>query len=220
MSLTCPRRARTLSLSSVGKGMEEDPIAGEDLGATRKLASTHEMLNAAHRGDSGAKALLLERLRPRLVLWVAARLSAKLRGLFDAEDVVQEVLLSVHEGLSGLDDRGDRAFFGWMFTIAENRIRDLADYAGAKKRTPRPPIVVTQTTPATAAMRSEALEGLRAAIETLSEDHRLVLQYRRFEDRDTAEVAKLMGRSENAVRILYCRALKELRRIMQEIGSR
>jgi RNA polymerase sigma-70 factor (ECF subfamily) len=186
----------------------------EDLGATRQFSSTRDLVEFARGGDTSAASLLLERLGPRLVLWVAARLSPKLRELFDPEDVVQEILLAVHEGLPELDDRGERAFFAWVFRIGDNRIRDLADYQGAAKRKARPPPRVSQTTPATAAMRSEALLRVRAAIERLPEDYRTVIQLRRIEERDTEEVAKEMGRSENAVRVLYCRALKELRNVI------
>jgi len=49
------------------------------------------------------------------------------------------------------------------------------------------------------------------ALESLADDHREVVRLRRFEHRTVPEIAELMGRSENAVRILYCRALKALR---------
>jgi RNA polymerase sigma-70 factor (ECF subfamily) len=195
----------------VDQGAPRGPEDEEDLASTSRLSSTRDLVEVACRGDETATSLLLERLGPRLVLWVAARLSPKLRALFDPEDVVQEVLLAVHGGLRGLEDRGERAFFSWVFRIAENRIRDFADYQGAAKRRVRPPPPVTQTTPSTAAMRSEALLRVRAAIERLPEDYRIVLQLRRLEERDTPEVAERMQRSENAVRVLYCRALKALR---------
>ena len=38
---------------------------------------------------------------------------------------------------------------------------------------------------------------------------------RRLEERDTADVAKEMDRSENAVRVLYCRALKALKQFLE-----
>ncbi len=184
------------------------------------LRSTRDLVVEAVGGDIRARGKLLERLRPRLTLWAAARLSPKLREYVDAEDVVQEVLLAVHEGFEGFRDRGEKAFFGWLFTLAENRIRDLADYAGARKRQAGPVMMtISETTPATAAIRSETLDRLRAAVARLPEDYRQVLLLRRFEERETTEVALLMGRSENAVRILYCRAIKELRQALAEGDS-
>jgi RNA polymerase sigma-70 factor (ECF subfamily) len=104
-----------------------------------------------------------------------------------------------------------KAFYAWFFRIAENRIRDLVDYYGAKKRRGEAPRPLTHTTPAAAAVRSEQLIRVRTALGRLSDDYRRVIQLRRLEEREVAEVAALMERSENAVRILYCRALKALR---------
>lgn len=167
-------------------------------------------------GDLQARARLLERLRPRIVLWVSARLSNRLRKLVDPEDVAQEVLIAVHQALDSYQDRSPRGFHAWLFRIAENRIRDLSDYASARKRQPGEPIVPTQTTPSTAAMRSEAFERVRAALLRLPDDYRRVIQLRRLEEREVPAIAGEMGRSENAVRILYCRALKALRDAMVE----
>ena len=93
-------------------------------------------------------------------------------------------------------------------------MRDLADRAGAKKRRPIPKGPVTQTTPASAAVRSESYVTALSAIASLRDDYRKVIQLLRLEERELSEVAEIMERSENAVRILYCRALKALRERM------
>jgi RNA polymerase sigma-70 factor (ECF subfamily) len=147
---------------------------------------------------------------------VSTRLSPRLREIAEPEDVTQDVLIAIHRGLGDFRDQGDRAFYAWIFRVAENRIRDLSDYAGAKKRQPGRPIAVSQTTPGTVAIRSENFDRVHRALELLSEDHQRVIQLRRLEEREVSEVAKLMDRSENAVRILYCRALKELQRHLRE----
>lgn len=145
------------------------------------------------------------------MLWIAARLSGPLREKVEAEDIAQEVLLAVHRDLDGYEDRGVRSFYSWFFRIAENRIRDQVDYHSAKKRQASPGIAVSPTTPGTAAIRGEQLERVRRAIERLSDDYRRVIQLRRLEERDVAEVAGMLDRTPNAVRVLYCRALKALR---------
>jgi len=184
--------------------------------AVTSLAETMGLLDEARDGDGPARERLLEHLRPRILLWVAARLSRGLRGHVTPEDVAQEVLLSLHRGLASFRGEDPRSFYAWVFRIAENRIRDLAGHHNAKKRQRTPGIAVSQTTPATATMRAEAVLRVRAAIERLADDHRQVIQLRQLEEREVPEVAAIMERSDNAVRVLHCRALKALRQLMDE----
>jgi RNA polymerase sigma-70 factor (ECF subfamily) len=65
-------------------------------------------------------------------------------------------------------------------------------------------------------MREEALERMRDALTELSEDHAEVIRLRSLEGLSVAEVGERMERSENAVRILYCRALKALRVVLDD----
>ena len=177
---------------------------------------TKGLLNRAMEGDELARGDLLERLRPRFVLWATARMSRKLREKVDPEDIAQEVLLAVHKSLDRFEDASGGGFLPWLFKIAENRIRDAAEYHGALKRQPGPPRSFSQTSPSSHARRTEAVGRLKIAIGLLSEPHQEVIRLRRLEERETAEVARLMDRSENAVRILYCRALKELAQRMPD----
>ena len=64
------------------------------------------------------------------------------------------------------------------------------------------------------AARNEMAEKLREAVLRLSDDHRRVIQLRRFEELETDEVGARMDRSPNAVRILYFRAISALREEM------
>ncbi len=184
------------------------------------LAQTQRLIVQALDGTNEDRGRLLEHLRPRLVLWAAGRLSAGMRAKLEPEDVAQETLLAVHKGMATFEGRDHRAFLGWMFKIAENRIRDLADHFGAKKRQPVPPPAdLAQTSPSAIAVRREEVTRVVRALPLLRDDYRQVISLRRFEERDTAEIAELMDRTENAVRILYCRALKALRAAMEGLAD-
>ena len=176
---------------------------------------TDQNLRAALQGDGEARGELLERLRPRLVLWASTRMSPALRAGLDPEDAAQEILLAVHKSLDQFRGDNAQAFRAWLFTVAENRIRDLAEHAGALKRKPPSLMSFSQTSPSQAAMRTEMAGKMRQALEGLNEDYRAVIQLRRLEERDTAEVAEIMERTPNAVRVLYCRAIQALRAQMQ-----
>jgi RNA polymerase sigma-70 factor (ECF subfamily) len=183
------------------------------------LSKTQRLILRALDGQEADRGKMLEYLRPRLVLWANSRLSGALRAKVEPDDVVQETLIAVHKSMDRFEGRDHRAFLGWVFRIAENRIRDMADYFGAKKRQPDALVTFTQTSPSTAASRIEEVDKVAAALADLGEDHREVIRLRRFEERDVKEIGELMDRSENAVRILYCRALKALRQIMAQKES-
>lgn len=179
---------------------------------------TVRLLVRARDGDGVAREELLERLRPRLVLWASARLGPALRTEADPEDVAQDALLAVHKRLDEFKGDDRRAFLGWIFTVAENRIRDLADRAGAAKRQRAELPRRERTSPSEAAARAELAARLAAAVARLDEPHRQVIQMRRFEELEVPEIARRLDRSENAVRILYCRAVAALRDAMKQEG--
>ena len=58
------------------------------------------------------------------------------------------------------------------------------------------------------------LEDFRAELDAVN--RLMELELRRLEEREISEVATAMDRSENAVRILYCRALKALKQFLDD----
>jgi RNA polymerase sigma-70 factor (ECF subfamily) len=182
------------------------------------LGETASLFLPARNGDPRARNALLERMRPRVVLWCALRMSEALKAKVEAEDVAQEVLAGANRALDRFE--GDaRAFQGLLFQIALNRIRDLADYHGSQKRTPKEMEAATRTSPSTAFSRGETFTRVRRALERLPEDYRTVIVLRRLEEQEVAEVARLMDRSENAVRILYFRAIQALKDALLHDGA-
>ena len=172
---------------------------------------TLRLVRGAVVGEADTRGLLLERIRPRVVTWCGARMPPSLRAHCEAEDLAQDVLMAAHDGLASFRGEDARSFHAWLFRIAENRIRDLLDHAGALKRKLPEPANFSQTSPSGFAMRRESAERVRAALATLPDDYRTVIRLRRIEERPVPEIAAEMGRSENAVRILYFRSLQALR---------
>jgi RNA polymerase sigma-70 factor (ECF subfamily) len=107
----------------------------------------------------------------------------------------------------------------WLARIAENEIRDRADYHHRQRRDAAREVPLDDgAAPPRASVRSmssrlildERTLRLEAALERLSEDHRRVIVLRKLEERSWREVADRMGRGEDACRMLLARAMKVL----------
>ncbi len=138
-----------------------------------------------------------------------------LRANLEPEDAAQEILLAIHKDFHSYQGPPDRSFFKWVFVVADHKLKDLVDFHGAKKRQRVEPAAGSQISPSQAAVRGESIVRLREAIARLPDDYRTVVALYKLESREIEDVAQIMDRSENAVRVLYCRALKELRSILE-----
>lgn len=185
-----------------------------------RLDDTITLFHNAMGGSEHPKDQLLRRVIPRVTLWAASRMSPALRAKMEPEDACQEILLRVSKDWKQFSGSSEKAFFAWLFKVGENCLRDLADHYNAQKRRELQPFAQSQTSASVRAMRSEQHRRLYEAISRLAEDHALVIRLRGIEQHDFPAIAEIMGRSENAIRILHCRALRELGVLMRGPGGR
>src|SRR5206468_1341157 len=85
----------------------------------RRLAN---LMQAAQSGDASAYAQLLEEVAPRIRRIVRAHW--RFLGAEDVEDIVQDVLLSLHAVRDTYDPQ--RPFMPWLLAITRNRLADGA----------------------------------------------------------------------------------------------
>jgi RNA polymerase sigma-70 factor (ECF subfamily) len=186
-------------------------------------APTDEVLVRRVRdGDEAAARELFERHLPALRSKARARLPAALRGKVGASDVVQEAWLAAFLDLAGFEDRGDGSFAAWLRTILERRVADeVRRHAGAKKRDARREVrLVTeaarlepdrrQATPSVEVRDAEEKVRLRAIVDSLSEDYATVIRLVHQEGLTLVEAGARMGRTPDATRKLYSRAMVRL----------
>ncbi|WP_210420364.1 RNA polymerase sigma factor [Aquisphaera giovannonii] len=167
----------------------------------------------AREGDKSAYDRLFALHADRALMFIRARLGPRLRASVESVDVLQEAYLAAHAGFDRFEyaEGDDGAFLRWLFRIVENRLRDLNDRAGAKKRRPvELPRLDPATGPVTAAERAERREALVRALDALEDDHRRVILLRYFEGLSAEEAGRLMDRSPGAIRKLAARALAAL----------
>jgi RNA polymerase sigma-70 factor, ECF subfamily len=106
----------------------------------------------------------------------------------------------------------------WLARIAEREVADRVDYEHRQRRdaareTPldaTPDLDARVTSVLSRVIRNERAEQLEAAMETLSDAHREIILLRKFEDLSFPEIAVRLGKSEDACRMLFARALTAL----------
>jgi RNA polymerase sigma-70 factor (ECF subfamily) len=111
-----------------------------------------------------------------------------------------------------------RAWNAWLMRIAENEIRDRADHQHRQRRDAareaplddEAPVAALTRSALTRLIQSEESRRLEAAIESLSDAHREVILLRTFRELSFGEIAKRLGKSEDACRMLMTRAMTAL----------
>ena len=154
---------------------------------------------------------LLDELRP-----VAFAIAYRMLGsVSESEDVVQEALLRVHQALeSGEQIESPRAFTATVTTrLAINELRSARArrerYVG--EWLPEPIITDGEDDPARHAETADSLSvAMLALLERLSPEQRAVLLLHDVFDYRYAEIAAIVGKSEDNVRQLATRARRHV----------
>jgi RNA polymerase sigma-70 factor (ECF subfamily) len=164
-----------------------------------------DVLALARAGDETAFAELWRWLHPPLVRWLTVVCG-------DVDDVESEVWLSISRSLGSFEG-DERAFRGWVFTIARRR---AIDWARHRRRQPQVAAIGEVDIAdgwATSAALVESVASLEAALallQRLSPDQREVLALRVIVGMTVGETAAVVRKSEGAVRILCHRGLRAL----------
>jgi RNA polymerase sigma-70 factor (ECF subfamily) len=179
-----------------------------------------ERIRSARAGSAEALGQLLEECRPYLLLIANAELPEGLRGKAGASDLVQETFLQANNHFHRFHDDGEAELLAWLRRILLNRVANLKRrYAGTDKRQfsrevpladgsaqGLPDVPATEPSPSSRVAAQERDVALCQALEQLPADYREVLQLRQ-EDLPFEEVGRRLGRSAEAARKLWARAV-------------
>jgi RNA polymerase sigma-70 factor (ECF subfamily) len=190
-------------------------------------SSWHRLLAEARAGSREAFGRLLDDIRPYLLVVARDELDAELRAKLGASDLVQDSLLLAHDRLGQFQGSSPEQFKGWLRQILLRRAANwrrhylgtamrhagrevpLLDQPGPAGHGVAEPACPADT-PGAAFVRREEREVVRRALGRLPEDYRRVLLLRTTERRPFEEVGRLLGRSADAARMLWGRAVEAL----------
>lgn len=200
----------------------------------RDEAETEALLRAAVAGEDRARQGLLERHRRRLRQMVQMRLDRRVTARVDPSDIVQEALVDAARKLDAyLRDR-PLPFYPWLHRLAAERLAQAhRRNLGAQARTVareqpggRLPsgdsahplverLVDSGAGPIRRLLREELRQGLGESLGRLGAKDREVLVMYYLEGLAFAEVAAILGITENAAKVRHFRALERLRKLME-----
>jgi RNA polymerase sigma-70 factor (ECF subfamily) len=181
-----------------------------------------ELVRRVLAGDTAAGAALFDRHLPALRARVRRRLPESLRGKVGESDVIQEAWIAAYARLADFEDRGDGSFAKWLRGIVAHKLAyETRRHAGTAKRDARREArlptdaggaipAMSQTSVSQGAIRDEQSANLRRVIGSLRPEHAETLRLVHLEGLTLAEAGKRMGRSAEAVRKIYGRALARL----------
>jgi RNA polymerase sigma-70 factor (ECF subfamily) len=194
-------------------------------------AQVEQDLSAAHAGSRDALGRALQAYREYLLGIAREEIDAALLAKGSASDIVQETFLEASRAFPRFNGQSAAELRAWLRCLLLRRVSKLGRrYRTARKRTVRCEVpletwvsarsgtepVAPVETPSVRVEADEELRLLLAALERMPEVYRRVIQMRYQEGRTFEEIGSLMGRTPNAVRLLWLRAVE---RVKVELGS-
>src|SRR6516164_4713707 len=194
-------------------------------------AQTCGLLAQVAGGDGQALGRLLERYRPRVHAFVAARLDPRVRPRLDPSDVVQEVQLEVTRRMDDFLNRSPMPFHLWVRKTAYERLLKVQreHRQRARRSVDREvalpdhsslllakPLLAGASSPSRQVAAREFADRVGLAVAGLAEADREILLMRHAEELPYAEIACLLDIDADAARKRYGRALLRLRTVLKD----
>ncbi len=128
--------------------------------------------------------------------------------------------MKAFSGFDRVEADNSRSLMAWLARIAENLIRDQADFHGRERRAGARELPIEHAPSSALAHRvrshasqlvvDEDVERIVGALDQLEPDHREVVLLRYFHEMGFKQIADSMGRSPDACRMLLARAMAAL----------
>lgn len=195
--------------------------------------SVEAWLRQARDGHNDALGQLLELLRPYLLSVAAAQLGGDMRGKAGVSDVVQETFVRAQQGFHGFHGQTRQELLAWLRTILLNNIVSVQRRYTADKRDVNREVSLNRShataagagllksggaSPSSLCARNEEAVTVLRALAVLPEDYRQVLQLRDWEGMSWEQIGDQIGRTPEAARKLWARALDRLRRELEHLA--
>jgi len=135
----------------------------------------------------------------------------------DAEDLTEQTFLQAYRHFERAQRESDgRPLRPWLIRIAHNLAANLYRYRSRRPQSPldeNSPLAALHTTEDIVSGRDELVHVLEG-VKRLPDDRREALIMRFALDMDNREIARALGRSDGATKVLIHRAIRQLEEIL------
>ena len=173
------------------------------------MQDEESLVRRAQQRDQVAFTQLYEAHFDRIYRYVVLKIGDRT----EAEDMTQQVFLNALQSIHSFKWRGF-PFSAWLYRIAHNQV---VDYLRKKKKQAIPldeSLVRSDSNPQLMAEHSVDVEQLISATQRLTRAQREVISLRFTGELPIAEVARIMGKSQGAVKALQHSAIVALRKTL------
>ena len=185
-------------------------------------------LQAARDGDRKALGGLLESCGTDLLRIAQMELPDRLHGKLDPADVVQDTFLEAQTGFDGFHGAIKQELLAWLRGVLRHNLADVNRRFRRDKREVglelplddcaneglQNKLLDDESTPSSQARSREWKEAVKKAVEQLPAHYRDVIYRRDFQGLPFEEIGLRLGKSPEAARKLWERAIKLLREIL------
>ncbi len=196
-----------------------------------KAPSDEDLVRSFRAGDEGALQTLRERHAPALRSVARRGLPPAVRRKVAESDVVQEGFVVAMRRLAEFEDRGKDSFRKWLRRIVELKIKEHVRHHSRQRRRAQSELSRgarpetrdfpgCEATPSAHAIARETQAALLAAIETLPPAYGDVLRLVHDQGFTVEEAAASLGRTPEATRKLYSRAIGRLGQVLESGAER
>jgi len=175
-----------------------------------QVQNEESLVRKAQQRDQEAFAQLYEENFDKIYRYIVLKIGNKA----EAEDMTQQVFLKALQSISSFKWKGV-AFSAWLFRIAHNQVVDYL-----RKKTKRVTAPLDDSLPSSERSPEMVTEGkldieqLIIATRQLTAAQREVISLRFAGELPIAQVARVMGKSEGAVKALQHSAILALRKVL------
>jgi RNA polymerase sigma-70 factor (ECF subfamily) len=196
--------------------MYELPVSGGISYIVIELSDEIALTQAA-KGDQEAFGVLYQRYVNRIYNYIYYRTG----NIYDAEDLTAKVFFRAMRHIPNYKYRG-LPFSAWLYRIAHNLVANWHRDSSRRKEIPLEETIVEKNQveyPEQKLVHLEERDNLLHILRGLPSERQQLIILKFVEQFSNAEIGKIMGKSEGAVKSLYHRTLLSLRDEYQGIAS-